>query len=533
MAEEIEASGILNEVSKRSRKERPTITVQGARLPPNATEIEDLVLGALLIEPTLIGELKDYLMPAHFYDPKNAEIYEAIQKLANRNSVVDTTTVVQYLAEAETLGKVGGARRIASLSLAISSAASAAGHVKIIIQKYLQREVIRLCSETQMKAYEADEDVDELVEEMEGKLFELSEYKLQRDVLSMELAVRQTMDELTELKEHPDMYSGVPTGFYKLDLITQGFQKGDLVVLAARPSMGKTALAMTMAMSMSLDKKKSVAFFSLEMPTVALVRRLLSAEAKVDSKVLRSGLMREEEEMALWQAASRLMNASIYLDDSQNMGVGEIQAKCRRLKQQKGIDIVFIDYLQLISTPATKNGSREQEVSKISRGLKAMAKELNIPVVALAQLSRAIEGRDSKTRRPILSDLRESGSIEQDADIVMFIHRPEKYGILEFKDHVLTEGKAELIIAKHRNGETGSAFVDFDSHNARFVDTRDLVDHNYEGNENEKKSNSDQKRAAYANPPISEEEQGEETHDIQSRSNDELEYGDDREQPAF
>ena len=513
MAEEIEASGILSEVSQRARKERPSITVQGARMPPNATEIEELVLGALLIEPTLIGELKDYLMPVHFYDPKNAEIYEAMQKLANRNSVVDTATVVQYLSEAEALGKVGGARRIASLSLSISSASSAAGHVKIIIQKYLQREVIRLCSETQMKAYEADEDVDELVEAMEGRLFELNEYKLQRDVMSMELAVRQTMDELTELKSDPDKYSGVPTGFYKLDLITQGFQKGDLIVLAARPSMGKTALAMTMAKSMAMEKKKSVAFFSLEMPTVALVRRLLSAEAKVNSKVLRSGFIRPEDEQALWAAASRLMNASIYLDDTQNMGVGEIQAKCRRLKQQKGIDIVFIDYLQLIHTPTTKNGNREQEVSKISRGLKSMAKELNIPVVALAQLSRAIEGRDSKTRRPILSDLRESGSIEQDADIVMFIHRPEKYNIAQFKDQEPTKGKAELIIAKHRNGEIGSAFVDFDSDYARFIDTRDLIDHNYEGNKNNKEQES-----AYNDTPREEEE----THDVQSRSNDDL-----------
>ena len=505
------SEGILTQVRK--RQERPTLSVQGARLPPNATEIEELVLGALLIEPTLIGELREYLMPAHFYDPKNAEIYEAMQKLAARNSVVDSATVIQYLSEAKRLADVGGIRRIANLSLAISSAASAAGHVKIIIQKYLQRELIRIASEVQMKAYEADEDVDELIETTEGKLFELNEYKLQRDVLPMELAVQKTMEELEELQRNPELFSGVPTGFYKMDAMTQGLQKGDLVVLAARPSMGKTALAMTMALSMATKNRKRVAFFSLEMPTSSLVRRLLSAEAQINSKILRSGKLRPEDNKRLWDTAQRLMRTTIFLDDTQSMGIGEIQAKCRRLKQQKAIDIVFIDYLQLISTPAVKNGNREQEVSKISRGLKAMAKELNIPVVALAQLSRAAEARDKGSRRPILSDLRESGAIEQDADIVMFIHRADKYGQELYKDGTPTENRAEIIIAKHRNGEIGTVFVTFEAENARFIDTRDMIDHNYENAKNKNNDGDDKTQDPYRNREFQE---------VPSKSNDDL-----------
>jgi len=505
MASEKNNDTLVATRSEQPSNTRPIISLQGARVPPNATDLEEMVLGALLIEPYLAGELSEFLQKEHFYDGRNALIYEEIQKLQMRGLPVDSATVTQALTDDGILKDVGGVSRLVELSMLVSSATNAMGHVRILIQKYMQRELIRMASEIQAEAYSPDEDVEDILEKAEKSLFELHEYKLRREVQSLEMAITAAFNNLDNLRKDPSSFSGVPTGFQKLDAMTQGWQKGDLIILAARPSVGKTALSLTMARSMAVENKKKVAFFSLEMSIVQLVNRLLSAESKVDAKVLRSGRFLEGDWPRLLTAMNTLSHAEIYLDDTSGMGLGEIRAKSRRLKAEKGIDIIMIDYLQLISSPSTKNGNREQEVSKISRGLKALAKELNIPVLALSQMSRAVDSRTTSDSigKPLLSDLRESGAIEQDADLVVFISRPDKNGIKNFADGTEATGRAELIIAKHRNGETGSVFISFDPGRALFYDTGDMIDHNVVNKENynsEQSYASDQVYASSSNP---------------------------------
>lgn len=496
MANEDKREAALVTRGSNSTASRPMLSVQGARVPPNAIEIEEQVLGALLIDPYLAGEVNDFLQKEHFYDGRNALIYDAIVKLYARGLPVDSATVTQMLSDDGTLKEIGGISRIVELSMLVSSATNTKGHVQILIQKYMQRELIRWASETLSSAYDSDEDVEDLLEKAEKGLFDLHEYKHRREMQSLEMAIHKVFSNFQDLRDNPSLFSGVNTGFKKLDMMTQGWQKGDLIILAARPSVGKTAFALTMARNMAVDGLKKVAFFSLEMPTTQLVNRLLSAESRVNAKVLRSGKFQDADWVNLLDASNRLSHAEIFLDDTSAMGVGEIRAKARRLKAESDIDIVMIDYLQLISSSSSKNGNREQEVSKISRGLKAMAKELNIPVIALSQMSRAVDSRSSSAEqgRPLLSDLRESGAIEQDADLVIFINRPHKHGITNFKDGALTKDRAELIIAKHRNGETGSAFISFDSDHARFYDTGDMIDHNTPGDDkfNNQRSNMDE-----------------------------------------
>lgn len=469
---------VLETQINRQNSVRPIVTVQGARIPPNATDIEELLIGAMLISPNLAGELNEFLQTEHFYDRRNATIYDVMQKLYLQNKPIDSGTVLNALNEEGKLSEVGGARRLADLSMLISSAANAKMHVQILIQKYMQRELIRLATEMQSEAYNADEDVEHLMQKAEDALYKLHEYKLRRDVQPLSMALTDVMNELETLRQNPDKFSGIPTGFEKLDLITQGWQKGDLIIIAARPSIGKTAFALSMARSMALEHKKKVAFFSIEMNISKIVHRLLSAESGINAKVLRSGHLTNPDSSQLIKAMNKLSKAEIFLDDTNPIGLGEIRAKSRRLKVQFGIDIIMIDYLQIISTPSQKNGNREQEVSKLSHGLKALAKELDVPVIALAQVNRSVDSRTENNNRPYLSDLRESGAIEQDADIVAFLNRPEKNGINNFQDNAPTTGRAELIVAKHRNGEVGSVFMSFDKDLARFRDDHDMVDHN-------------------------------------------------------
>lgn len=483
MANKQHTDGVLEErIARQDTSNITPITLQGARVLPNATDVEEYVLGALLLEPYLVGDLNEYLKPEHFYDRRNAQIFQVMQKVYLRNLPVDNVTVTQALREEGILNEIGGVKRIGELSMLVASGASAQGHVRILIQKYMQRELIRLSGQMQVEAYSPDKDVEDLLQEAEDMLYKLHEYKLQRDVQSLEMALATAFTELEARTKDPEAYRGVPTGFQKLDMMTQGWQKGDLIIVAARPSMGKTAFALTMARDMAVRNAKRVVFFSLEMYTIQLVYRLLSAESGINSKQLRAGNFSNSDWQRLLAAFATLSHASIYIDDSEGMTLNSIRTKCRRLKMQEngGIDIVMIDYLQLINSESiqNKNSNREQEVSRISRGLKALAKELNVPIIALAQLSRAVDARSDKFKRPLLSDLRESGSIEQDADIVAFINRPEKNNINEFADGSRTKGIAEIIIAKHRNGEVGSLFVTFDSNNARFVDTGDMIDHN-------------------------------------------------------
>ncbi len=469
-----------------------TAGIIGSKLPPNAKELEAAVLGALMMDQELAIDMQEFLRPEHLYEPQHATIYGAISALVQEKRAVDILSVSQKLRDQDKLEEVGGHTRLLELTMQVASGAHAVDHAKVVIDKYLKREMIHIANDLQHQAYDGETDVEELMEEAESKIFELHESGMRKEMRPAETVVKETLDFIEELKNDTDKYSGVPTGFPLLDEVTLGWQPGDLIILAARPSMGKTAFALTMARNMAIDLKQSVAFFSLEMSNMQLMLRMLVSETGIDSKMLRAGRLSEQDMGRLVQAGGDISEAKLYLDDSMDIGIGEIRAKCRRLKTKYDINFVVIDYLQLIQAPVLRNSNREQQVSMISRELKALAKELNVPILALAQLSRDAEKRGKGTK-PVLSDLRESGSIEQDADLVLFINRPERSGIERFPDETSTAGKAEIIIAKHRNGETATIFMDFIGSQTKFVDNMDRVNHN--------DSNGGMSSAGFSAPP--------------------------------
>lgn len=452
-------------------------SIPGAKIPPSAVDIERAVLGALMIESEAAHDLQDFLFPEHFYEPVHRDIYEVIRSLVVENRAVDILTVHQRLIDAGRLDQVGGAAYLTQLTTLVGSGAHVVEHAKILIQKYLQRELIRIASEIQRTAYDGEADVDELIESAEQNIFELRESSIRRETQGIDAVVTETLQMIEEAQQRGEGLTGLASGFSLIDEITMGWQKGDLIIVAARPAMGKTAFVLTMARNMAVEHGAKVAFFSLEMPSTQLIMRLLVAESGIDSKMLRGGKLSEGDWVRLLEAADTLSKASIFLDDTQALGIGELRAKCRRLKARYDIDLIIVDYLQLMTAPVSRNANREQEVSKISNSLKSLAKELDVPIVALAQLSRALESRAEKHKKPILSDLRESGSIEQDADIVAFIHRPEKLNIEFYPDQTPTQGIAEFVIAKHRNGETADVFLRFVPEKTQFIDVGDRVDH--------------------------------------------------------
>ncbi|MEJ2594100.1 MAG: replicative DNA helicase [bacterium] len=399
--------------------------LEHGKVPPQAIELEEAVLGAMMLEKDAVSAVIDILSPAVFYKESHQKIYGAIQQLFGKSEPIDILTVTNELKSSGDLEIVGGPYYITSLTSRIASAANVEYHARIILQKHIQRELISISSEI--------------------------------------IAARDSDTHLV----------GIPTGFTELDRITNGWQRSDLIILAARPSMGKTALALTMARNMAVDFKKSVAIFSLEMSAVQLVTRLIASESEIRSDKLKRGDLAGHEWQKLDSKIQQLIEANIFIDDTPALTIFELRAKCRRLKQQHNIEMVFVDYLQLMSGGGDNRGNREQEISQISRSLKALAKELNIPVLALSQLSRAVENRPGQTKRPILSDLRESGAIEQDADLVLFIYRPEYYKLDQFDDGTSTHRVAELIIAKHRNGAVGDLRLKFIDTFAKFEDMVD------------------------------------------------------------
>lgn len=459
-------------------KQAPLSMLIDGRQPPNARSLEETLLGALMLDKDLAIDIQDFVKAEHFYEPQHAAIFSTISALVQEKVAVDIFTVSQKLRELNKLEEVGGQSRILELSAKVASSAHAHDHAKKVIQMFLRRELISRSSVIQKDAYDYELDVEDLMEKAEASIFELHESSMRKEIRPVEVVVRETLDWLEEISKNEEGCSGIPSGFPVLDEITGGWQKSDLVILAARPSMGKTAFALTMARNMVMEHKQSVAFFSLEMSNLQLMLRLLTAETGIDSKMLRAGRLGPDEWNRLVQHGGALSESHFYLDDTQGLGIGELRSKCRKLKSKYNVGLIIVDYLQLITAPSLRNGNREQEVSMISRGLKGIAKELNVSIIALAQLSRALESRSKGDKRPILSDLRESGSIEQDADLVLFIHRPERLGVTEFPDMSSTAGKAEIVIAKHRNGDTGSIFLDFIGEQTKFVDNGDRVDHN-------------------------------------------------------
>ena len=442
---------------KSSRNADTAIAAMG-KLQPQALELEEAILGALMLEKDAFSEVCDILQPDSFYKPAHKSIYEAILALTQKSLPVDMLTVIEKLRNMGKLEEVGGEYAIYNLTSKVSSAANIEFHAKIVAQKYMARQLIAYAGKIQTNAYDDTYDIDALMEQTEADLFKLSQENIKRDAIQINPVISEAMNLLQQAMKRKTGLSGLQTGFHELDKVTSGWQRSDLIIVAARPAMGKTAFSLSMAKNMALNYGTGVALFSLEMANVQLVNRLIVNTCEIKGEKLRSGKLDDHEMTQLQTKIKELEDAPIYVDETANLSVFELRSKARRLVREHNVGMIIIDYLQLMTLnskddkTALKVGSREQEVSAISRSLKGLAKELNIPIIALSQLSRQSENRDGK--RPQLSDLRESGAIEQDADIVCFIHRPEYYGILTDQDGRSTQGLAELIIAKHRNGAT-------------------------------------------------------------------------------
>lgn len=439
------------------------------RIPPQAIDLEEVVLGALMLEKDAVNTVIDILRPESFYKDAHRRIFIAIQSLFSKLQSIDILTVTNELRLNGDLELVGGAYFVSQLTNRVVSAANIEFHARIIQQKHIQRELIRISSEIIQEAYEDTTDVFNLLDKAEANLFNVSEINLRRSFNTMPELLRQSISEIEAARTSEATIRGVPSGYTGLDRITQGWQKSDLIILAARPSMGKTAFALNLARNAAVAHRRPVAFFSLEMSSIQLVTRLISTEASIPADKLRSGKLEDHEWTQLVTKITSLEEAKIFIDDTPQLSIFELRAKCRRLKQQHDIQMVFIDYLQLMTTGGDNRGNREQEISNISRSLKSLAKELDIPVLALSQLSRSVENRPG-SKKPILSDLRESGAIEQDADLVLFIYRPEYYGLASDADYQDTKGLAVINIAKHRNGKLGDVNLRFINQFARFED---------------------------------------------------------------
>lgn len=452
------------------------ISSQGGYMPPQAVELEEAVLGAVMIETNAIFSVIEILKPEAFYKESHQLIYQAALDLAAKHEPIDLYTVGEMLNRKKLLEQVGGAVYLASLSQRAGSASHIEFHSKIIAQKYIQRELIRASSDIQKNSFNDELDLTDLIDYAEGQIFKVSEGHIRRDVQSAFEVVKKALKLIEEAKNKPDGLSGVPTGFNDLDKLTLGWQPSDLVIIAARPAMGKTAFVLSMARNISIDFNRAAAFFSLEMSAEQLMTRLIVSESGIDSRTIKSGRLEPAQWAHLEKSIVPLQNAKLFIDDTPALSIFEFRSKARRLKVQHNIELIIIDYLQLMTGPNETRGNREQEVSAISRSLKAIAKELNVPILALSQLNRSVETRGGN-KRPQLSDLRESGAIEQDADIVSFIHRPEYYGMTYDEAGVpLVPGLAEIIIAKHRNGATDIVNLKFRAEQARFTNLDELPD---------------------------------------------------------
>ncbi|GBU07469.1 replicative DNA helicase DnaB [Bacteroidales bacterium] len=461
-----------NYTSNRSKKAETT--EESGRLQPQAREMEEAVLGALMIEKDAYSITSDILRPESFYDKTHELIYSAIQDLASQQKPIDMITVVEQLKKRGDIETIGGPFYIAQLSNKVVSSVHLDYHARIIAQKYLARELIRFSSKVASKAFDETIDVEDLMQEAEGTLFEISQRNVKKDVQQINPIIKEAIELMQIAAQRTDGLSGIQTGFKQLDKITSGWQKSDLIIIAARPAMGKTAFVLSMAKNMAVDFNIPVAVFSLEMANVQLVNRLIVNVCQIPGEKIKNGQLAPFEWEQLDYKIKELFDAPIYVDDTASLSVFELRTKARRLVKEHDVKCIIIDYLQLMNASGMSFGSREQEVSMISRSLKGLAKELNIPIIALSQLNRGVESRvGNEGKRPQLSDLRESGAIEQDADMVCFIHRPEYYKIFtDEKGNDLT-GKAEIIISKHRNGATGDVLLSFKKEFARFQNLDD------------------------------------------------------------
>jgi len=459
------------QIREQIRRAKPAVTqhfVDGGKLPPQAVDLEEAVLGAIMLEKNAVNETIDILKPDSFYKESHQKIFEAITDLFQNTEPIDILTVTKRLQKKGELDFVGGPFYITQLTNRVASAANIQYHARIIAQKYIQRELIRISSEIIRDSYDETIDVFDILDDAEQKLFEVAEGNIRKNYEKVDSVIHQAIEELEAKSENKDGVSGVASGFMSLDRLTGGWQKNDMIVIAGRPSMGKTALVLSMARNAAVTFGKGVAFFSLEMSSIQLVNRLISAESGIPGDKIMRGQLEEYEYSQIHSKIKELTEAPLYIDDTPALSIFEFRSKCRRLKQQHDIQLAVIDYLQLMSG-GTSKGNREQEISTISRSIKEVAKELSIPIIALSQLSRSVETRGGD-KRPMLSDLRESGAIEQDADLVAFVYRPAYYGLLVDEENNNIEDLTEIIISKHRNGATGKINLRFINDYAKFVD---------------------------------------------------------------
>jgi len=434
------------------------------RIPPQDLEAEKAVLSALLLDNNAIHSVLNEVLPEDFYHPSHQQIYRAMLSLQDENEPVDLHTLSDYLQTKKTLDAVGGVVFLSELADYESTAANVQSHAKIVRDKALKRNLIRVATEVVEFSHDSVDAAERLLDEAESKIFELSREKSRTTFTALDTGLHEAMNHVDLLMEQSGELTGVPTGYRDLDADTGGLQPGELVVIAARPSMGKTALALNVARNASVDHDKNIAIFSLEMTKRSLILRLLAAEGEVNFTNFRKGYGSADAYRRIQAAANKLSGAKLWVDDTGMITILEIKAKCRRLKSEQGLDLVMVDYLQLAhgNTPTPR---KDLEIAEISHGLKSLAKELDIPVVALSQLNRGPEQRDPDKRRPNMGDLRESGAIEQDADLIAFIYRDEVYNRTDEN-----AGLAELIIAKQRNGPTGTIMLQFEAQFARFRD---------------------------------------------------------------
>ena len=439
---------------------------------PQVVEIEASILGALLLEKEALSEVIDILKPDVFYTPAHQKIYYTILQLFNQSKAIDLHTLAAELRKNGHLEEIGGIPYLAQITHNIASAAHIETHARLILEYAMRRSLISISSRIQKEAYDEQVDTFDLLDRAEQALFEVSEGNIQKNYLGINALMQGAIKTLENTKTREDGLTGVPSGFAALDQFLCGWQPSDFVVVAARPGMGKTSFLLSTLRNAAVDHQKPVALFSLEMSSLQLTNRLISQEAQLSNEKIKKGNLKEYEWQQLYHKTASLAQAPIYIDDTPGLPLFEFRAKCRRLKARHDIQMVIVDYLQLMAGDTQRNrhpGNREQEIAAISRGLKAIAKELNIPVIAASQLSRAVETRGGD-KRPQLSDLRESGAIEQDVDIAIFLYRPEYYGITEDENNNPTDQLAEVIIAKHRNGPTGKVTLHFDPLRTSFSD---------------------------------------------------------------
>ena len=443
------------------------------KIPPQAKDLEEAILGAIMLEKSAFDTVIEILKPECFYVEAHQKIYKAMQSLQIKNLPIDLLTVVEELKFKEELDFVGGPYAVTKLTNVVVSSANIEAHSRIVLQKFIQRELIRISGEIIGEAYEDSTDVFDMLDTAETKLFEITNNHLRRNFDDIATVLVKTINRIEEMRNRQDEMTGVPTGFPSLDRLTYGWQPTDLIILAARPSVGKTAFALNLARTAALHPTKptAVGFFSLEMSSSQLVQRILSAESEIWLEKIARGKLEEHEMKQLYKKGiEKLSKAPIFIDDSAALNIFELRAKCRRLKNKHNIGMIIIDYLQLMSGSADRNSNREQEISKISRDLKGLAKELQVPIIALSQLSREVEKRKEGNKIPQLSDLRESGAIEQDADMVMFLYRPDYYDVTTNEMGESNKGETYVKIAKHRNGSLDTIKLKAELHIQRFIE---------------------------------------------------------------